>query len=76
MRPLGLILKSFARANALSSDSELLQRACAVLVEKPLEHFDAQSCTDIVFALAQVTQQGMLTYADVCWRMLTYADVC
>jgi hypothetical protein len=20
--------------------------------------------------------QGMLTYADVCWRMLTYADVC
>jgi hypothetical protein len=19
---------------------------------------------------------GMLTFADVCWRMLTYADVC
>jgi len=57
-RPVGMILKSFARANALARDAELLRILCSVVAAEPIEDFDAQSCTDIVFALARVGQQG------------------
>lgn len=57
-RPVGMILKSFARANTLAKDAELLRILCSVLATKPIEDFDVQSCTDIVFALARVGQQG------------------
>ena len=52
-RPLGMVLKSFARAGALS-EADLLKHLCLALVRQPVEDFDAQSCTDVVFALARL----------------------
>ena len=43
-RPLGMVLKSFARADALA-DAGLVKYLCSALVQQPLEDFDAQSCT-------------------------------
>ena len=63
-RPVGMILKSFARANTLAKDAELLRILCSVLATKPIRDFDVQSCTDIVFALARVVQQGKAR----CWE--------
>lgn len=59
-RQLGMVLKSFARANALTKDAQLVSVLCSQLVMVPLEDFDAQSCTDVVFALARIAQQGLV----------------
>jgi hypothetical protein len=58
-RPLGMLLKAFARANALSCDGELVRVLCAAVEAQPLDAFDAQAATDVIFALARLVQQPL-----------------